>query len=223
MSKDQLQDVADGTSRVLGHNGNRVSLVGTHTSRSSLAYYEHTPRPSGGAYKNDVMKVQTAYSKDPIGNAARERAVFAERKARTIANADKHSADQSVDPAVRKKMEQKRENALATERWTVASDSKNPLAATFSHESGHTIMAQGIDSKTGMTIRSKFDERMLIAENLGHVTKQHKFSVSAYGATSNSEMFAEVTSAIADGRPHLVPKGILDVYNATLENYSIVK
>lgn len=117
---------------------------------------------------------------------------------------------QISDPAnanIKSYLEDKLRKAEVASRWSMSGSAKEGdyLFAVASHENGHAIM-----SKYGLT--EKWNTSLVANQ----VDVLDLYRVSEYAATNNSELFAEVTSAVAQGRSSDVPKNILAAYRETI-------
>lgn len=92
-------------------------------------------------------------------------------------------------------------------RWAISADDKDPLRATIAHEAGHAIQRQG------QGVVEYFDAKYK------RIPKAMRSQVSDYAASSSTEMFAEVHSAVSRGRRADVPDRILKAYDEALANY----
>ena len=94
----------------------------------------------------------------------------------------------------------------ATQRWTFTSHSavSDTVNNLISHEYGHVIYYRAD--------RYGLDTPFRNALTRNNVTRIERLSVSEYGASSPTELFAEVTSAIAGGQKDTIPPNILKAY-----------
>jgi len=131
-----------------------------------------------------------------------EHAYFLKRQERSIARvSERLKRGGDVPKYVRELKELK-----TAFRFTVSSTSPDPLFATTAHEAGHAIMfAKGLMPAWARAL-DKYK-----------VTKIDKLKVSEYAASDLDELFAEVTSLLAQGFESQVPVNILDAYKSTID------
>jgi hypothetical protein len=97
-------------------------------------------------------------------------------------------------------------NLEATARWSSIGEANDPLATAAAHEAGHALYFKKPEMlKPWLDGLDKY------------VTIPDRFAVSEYAATSESELFAEVTALIFDGRRSVVPDSILRAYDEALK------
>lgn len=113
------------------------------------------------------------------------------------------------DSTVRAQLARQLDIAKAARRWAVPSDPDvaDPIAATASHEAGHTLYyLKHLESAWAAALQRNAVDAVDIVQ------------VSKYAATSRSELWAEVTSAVhsglADKLPHKIAKAYQEVLDA---------
>lgn len=89
-------------------------------------------------------------------------------------------------------------------------DSRRPMFALAAHEAGHAIYYQSF-------AQSLWEARIRKAIDAGSVTLRDRVTVSLYAKTNLSELWAEVTALVADGRSSEVPESILGIYRGVVE------
>jgi len=98
-------------------------------------------------------------------------------------------------------------NTSVTPRWSWSQDAKpdDYIMSLIAHENGHAIEMK-------YKLAGKFDDALL----KNNVARIDAFKVSEYAASHNDELFAEITSAIAQGRQNELPANVLKAYNETI-------
>lgn len=91
-------------------------------------------------------------------------------------------------------------------RWSFSSDSPRPLFSTTAHEAGHALY---YTEKLEVT----FSRELRAAKATDHGLQM---SLSEYATTNQSELFAELTSAVAQGRFSEIPDPLLEAYHKTI-------
>jgi hypothetical protein len=117
---------------------------------------------------------------------------------------------QIEDPAyvnIKSFLEEKLRRAEVTSRWSMSQSAKEGdyLFSITAHENGHAIMS-----------KYQLDAKWKASLTANQVDILDLYRVSEYAATNNSELFAEVTSAIAQGRSSEIPRNILAAYRDTI-------
>ena len=98
----------------------------------------------------------------------------------------------------------------ATKRFGFAQDcpADEFLFALTAHENGHAIQIEG-------ELIKLFDD-MVVSNKVSRIDM---YRVSEYAATSNAELFAEVTAAKALGRSADIPSNVLKAYDDTVKRF----
>jgi len=173
-------------------------------TRRGPANAGHLDNPATG--ESLWIDIQKSIVTSPARKHAKVNADWNAYHAADLLKRERHLSygDELVDYA---KTKRQYDNAVATQRWSWSQDSvsEDYIMALISHENGHAI-------QHNYGLVNKF--RDSLARN--NVTATDVFKVSEYAATNNNELFAEVTSAIAQGRQSELPVNVLKAYNETI-------
>ena len=186
----------------LGH----VGWIRKRQSRAA-GWYAH---PVGSVPAGtDCIEFQKSFVKNAKVKAAQQEATLQAWKARTIRDLNKKIVDPATAEDVRRELKKQRTLAGKIKRYTVASDSEDMVKGLATHEAGHALYYQ--DRELG--------RRWEAALKRHEVGKEERFELSRYGASADTELFAETAAAVALGRENIVPKSILAAYNEALKGW----
>lgn len=195
-----VAEIADGLGRVLDKPGNRVGRIiwkgkkGRHNAAYVRPVFGHQPGV------NDRLEFQKSYAQNPAKRAATTRARFAAGRAEAIDSVERNLHHWSG--SMKKQMEERLDVLRSMERYSVPSVADNPLVATSAHEAGHVIQRHhGLERAWENALQKH------------GVTAKDKAMLSEYGATENTELFAEATAAHAMNMREIVPDKILRAFD----------
>jgi hypothetical protein len=145
---------------------------------------------------------------------------WATKMSQELAAIDRRLADASYPDFLREKAIKRKELLRGIKRWTANQDADRPLMTLISHETGHGLMYLGTD-KAGFTIREAWEKALSYAHHEARKAGKNlnALGVSEYGASSDAELWAEITAMIASGRRHLIPTELLKIYETVLDDY----
>lgn len=211
---DAAQSMVEGLVRVLGGSDVRlrVARVAPPSRRRALATYQGTGTYGPGEIKMrrswmqsrrkalQEVKKQASWVKTRIERETAE-------QTRRLNELEWLGKTRSI-PAVKRKLKE----LDAIKRHNVFQEADDPVRSVASHEAGHAIMYQtpGLEESW----------RQAIAK----IPKVDRLRVSEYAASkrSGSELWAEVTAAVADGNARIVPPNILKAWRKVMKEFGYV-
>lgn len=202
----QLKSIGAGIAAVLEPHGLQVGLLSWATRQPQYfgAYIHQRFGHLPGV--NDRLVFQKTYV---ARNAAIERkaeANFRTQRAAEIERVGQMLADTERSQQSRLALETRLAEAKAMKRWGASMDAEDHLFVVAAHEAGHALYYT----------RYEIERAWLQQIEALHITALDVSAVSRYARTNPSELFAEVTAMIADGRRREVPEKILRAYDAAV-------
>ncbi len=168
---------------------------------------------AGTSYDGSVRFIRFAPGRNKTVAAARQKSVeahrtFNSRRADEIGRLEALIADPLRPDQVRQQAKRQLEIAKAAERWSVSTDPAvaDPIAATASHEAGHTLYYV-----------SRLEAAWIESLKRNSIDAVDIVSVSKYAATNYAELWAEVTSAVHSGLADKLPRKIMRSYQEVLD------
>jgi ribosome modulation factor len=181
-----INSIIKGFDKVLGKYGIKLDYIGWNKRKQSgLAYYSSSMVDdySGILFQKTATKGIKS-REDRIGKN------FMLNKEVNIANCERHLTYPELRPGDHDRERDKIELLKACDRWTVDASFDDMLAATAAHEASHAVY-------------DVYKLKDAWARNLTYLVGKKRnrelkcASVSEYGMSSMSELFAEVGSAVA--------------------------
>lgn len=202
---EQAKSIAAGMETVLGPQGIRVGNLGWTSSREDAfglySHYVFGHRPGF----NDTLQIRKSYAASAVTTERRLSTIHDIQTAAERKRIEELLAVERSEPS-RRDLETRLAAARANKRWAVSGDAKDPLFVVAAHESGHALYYQ----------RQEILQTWLAELQRLNVTRLDRVKVSDYATKNDSELFAEVTAMIADGRRDQVPDKLLQAYHAAL-------
>jgi len=168
---------------------------------------------AGTSFNGNVKYIRFAPGMNKSLSVAQKKAeeghnLFLRRRDAEISRLESQITDPARDEFSRAHLRAQLDLATATRRWAVNSDPSvsDPIAATASHEAGHTLY-----------YTKRLAEAWAAALTRHQVQAIDIVQVSKYAATSRSELWAEVTSAMHEGTSDSIPGNILKSYQEVLD------
>lgn len=208
-----VQSYVDGVLDVLGGTNIRLRILEVGNPGVARAVASYTPNrglPGAIRFRRKYMKGKRGALKD----AEQEHRWFGLSKEQKLRSFDdrieaaKRQGSQS--PGAKQniaKLEEKRARLEAAERWGMSEVAPDPVRSVASHEAGHALMRQ--------TAGLEESWRRAIAK----IPRVDWFRVSEYAGSKDSELWAEVVAAVADGNAKLVPDNILQAFRKVMKEY----
>lgn len=188
ISPESARDLADALTATLGRHGvtiNRFEL--DPTSKRSLARFRHYgPRDAGEIQVKRVV----ANAKTVATRAAKARAIYEEVRFRAIRDRRRQIGDETRPLPLRERALAELEKVEAATRWTVWEHSSRPAFSIVAHEAAHAL-------EHNLGLGNAWRDALVARD----VTLLERFSVSEYGASSSSELFAEAVALRLEGFP----------------------
>lgn|GEM_PF-6633398 len=220
---DDLNSIAEGLDRVLGSRNIKLQILAQYDQLGDNVY--------AAAYEDTHILINPDYLKKlPSERTAKELSSFTTRKARTINNLNDMLQRPDLSDTQIEEINHALTKMSEIVRFTSAMDAKDSVMASIMHESGHIIgyntkvterIVTQVTSRSGRTaerVTVKFDKALDKYDAVKDIHKVSQYSIpsSEIANGSASELFAEVTSLVNDGRSSLVPESILKAYNEVL-------
>jgi hypothetical protein len=210
-SVEAVQSVVEGIQDVLGGTGIRLNSarVLRPQGRARATYSQFAgDKPGEIRFKPGIMKGLKASAKD----AEQNRDFYRQRSERDIARVEERirlwrelgGADDGIktDLTILEQLK-------ATKRWSISSESSNPVRATARHEAGHALMEQTPGFKTFWKAE---------IENIPTIDR---LRVSEYAASIPEELWAETVAAIQEGVA--IPKSVRTAYETVMRRFGYGK
>lgn len=204
---DAINSALGGITRVLDPHGIANTEIGFNRRLGGLAGAMAGTSPDGS-----VRWIRFAPGPNKNLAIARDRAqkthaAFVRNRQPTVERFSRIANDQGARESVRRSAAERVEFVKAAKRWTICADPSvaDPIAATASHEAGHTLYY----------VR-QLESRWRAALETAGVRKIDHYRVSEYAATSPSELWAEVTSAVHSGLGSDLPENVFRAYQEVL-------
>lgn len=197
-----LESINDGLNRSIGKYNIRINYVGWDLKKNKVfAIYSEF-----GGGKHSSIGFRKTPAKNPKGNSAKNLKGYRSDKPLRM---DKLKADYDEYPYSREKIAYRMKKLEKCERWLVSDDCDDPLAFITTHEGFHCIYHQkGLESVWTDNLKKYVGEKM--NEDIKCT------SVSEYGCSSISELFAEVGAAVSFNI--LIDKDVKQAYLDTMES-----
>jgi len=198
-----IEDVAKPYLGKVGSSGNPVTKLSSidfkklRGKSAPEAYY----RPSTNSITINAHEFSGDYHSIFSSKAAR----YADLHPRHIENIENYLKT-ARSGATKRLWESRLESKRYATRWSVLGDGDDPLRTTTAHEMGHWL-----DWRFGVRNHGG-DYRFTEALIRNKVTLKEKATVSEYAASKDTELFAEVTAAVATKQAYIVPDSILRAY-----------
>jgi hypothetical protein len=182
---EHLNSIIDGFDRILTKYDIRLNYVGWNKRKQSCTavYQRFGGSHAGISFQKTATKGVKSKQKKTLEN-------FANNKAENIEKWQRYLTYPEARPGAHEVLHNRIARMEACNRWTIDSSTDDPLAVTAAHEANHAMYY-------------KYNLRALWEQNLSLYLgdlKHHDVkcaSVSEYGMTSVTELFAEVGAAIA--------------------------
>jgi SPP1 gp7 family putative phage head morphogenesis protein len=218
----KLQDIFAGLHSTLSPVGVRVNRVGFVAKRgSSIAQFERrtlVSRVSGERKKiTQISYRKTAIKQNQTKSQEATRRAFEAQKLRTIATQERVLRNATVAQH-RALAEHRRAAAGVSKRWSVDSvEGVGRLETVSAHEASHAVYFD--NPATDKLWKAALKESDVSGSGVGMYRQTHLdwFRVSEYGASSFSELWAEVGALVHTGRWSEVPEGILKAYKKVMK------
>lgn len=179
------------------------ALTLTRIGGRALAKY----RQRGGETEIQFSRGVTD-QKGITAKAAKTRETFAANKEITLENTLRQMNDETRPQQLRDIAAAKHERAQDTPRWTVWETTDQPTAALIAHEAGHWVYhVNHLANAWSKALHAHGAERT--------------YRVSEYGASSLSELWAEVFSARAAGQAGTIPAEIMEAMEEVLASAAV--
>lgn len=189
LKKDHIASIADGLEKSIGKYNLKISYVGWHQSRKNNAPAKYVGYPRIEGY--NLISFQKTATKNTVKVNEKTKDSFAFAKATNIAGYGA-KIEESRSPVTIEKYKRKLAKYQNCSRWVVANSSDDPLALVAAHEGYHAVYFRlGVKDKWKANLES-------MPDYIG-TDDPRCCSVSEYGTSSESELFAETGAAIAYG------------------------
>lgn len=145
--------------------------------------------------------------------AGESHAIFVDRRDALLAQLRTQATSPDIPPITREQLRQKIAILERTKRWSFSSDPAAPdtIGVRASHEAGHTLY-----------YTRRLEEKWQRALARHNVTAGDRYAVSEYGASSDSELWAEVTAAVHWGYARSLPPNVHKAYQEVIDGIDSV-
>ena len=189
LKKAHVASIADGLEKSLGKYNLSVSYIGWHQSRKNNAPAKYVGYPSVEGY--NLISFQKTSTKNAVKVNEKTKDSFAFAKATNIAGYQE-KVEAARFPSTIERNKRRLAKYQNCTRWVVANSSDDPLALVTAHEGYHAVYFRlGVEDKWKASLES-------MPDYIG-TDDPRCCSVSEYGTSSASELFAETGAAIAYG------------------------
>jgi len=205
LSLDKQNEILNGIEDVLGkYNVTLRDTIGFQTKRSSSLGVAGRDFDSNPLY----IKLQKTFVKSPDKEAIRTAKVFKASKQNRITKWQS-SIDRGDRPEqLVSKLKENISKISSADRWAIYQDSGRPLYTTTVHEAYHSVYYK-------YKLETEFANQL----KRFHVTPQQRFSVSEYGASKTSELWAEVGASVESNVK--IPDNILNAFIETIKTIKL--
>lgn len=210
---DSINAALAGITRVL----DRYGITNTEISFESRLP-GRTNAMAGTSFDGSVRWIRFAPGKHRSAAVSRRlagesHAIFVDRRDTLLAQLRTQAASPDIPPIAREQLRRKIAILERTKRWSFSSDPTAPdtIGVRASHEAGHTLY-----------YTRRLEEKWKRALARHDVTAVDRYAVSEYGASSDSELWAEVTAAVHWGYARSLPSNVYKAYQEVIDGIDSV-
>jgi len=196
---EDLQALMEGAHNAAVPYGHVVNEIGFKTTkRQRRAWAIAIDRRNG----DTAVALQKTYVRNLAKEHAQAKVTYGLSHAAALKKAEANLADPKRF-AIRPFNEKKLASLRVATRWTVGEGSSVPFRSTVAHEVSHTVYFR---------YRLENEWRTALAKRGTGAGSLEAYAVSEYGASSATELFAEVGALVAEGRQSEIPAKILEAF-----------
>ena len=189
-----VKEITEAFDSVLSDAGVKIDGINLTQSKTAQGLYTFGRVREQGGWKliDQIAFKKSSVNADP--NPTGAKANYDQRRAFRISQLE---ARLRVNPSA--DLRRMLDDLKIPTRFTVSSTSDRPAFSTAAHEAGHALMFRGgVQNEWSQAIRN--------------IPRSTRLEVSEYAARSNEELWAEITSLVADKREREVPAELLRIY-----------